>query len=69
MADVGREQFGVFFGEQVWERGQALGLNGLDIVATMTAFTAASIAFWPASDRTSNSPVLTSIEMSANSPE
>jgi anhydro-N-acetylmuramic acid kinase len=41
---AGREQFGVFFGEQVWERGQALGLNGLDIVATMTAFTAASIA-------------------------
>jgi anhydro-N-acetylmuramic acid kinase len=41
---AGREQFGVFFGEQVWERGHALGLNGLDIVATMTAFTAASIA-------------------------
>jgi anhydro-N-acetylmuramic acid kinase len=41
---TGREQFGVFFGEQVWERGQALGLNGYDIVATATAFTASSIA-------------------------
>jgi anhydro-N-acetylmuramic acid kinase len=41
---TGREQFGVFFGEQVWERGQAMGLNGLDLLATLTVFTAASIA-------------------------
>ena len=41
---TGREQFGVFFGEQVWEKSEALGLSGFDIVATVTAFTAASIA-------------------------
>lgn len=41
---TGREQFGVFFGEQTWERGVAMGLSGFDIMATLTAFTAVSIA-------------------------
>jgi len=41
---TGREQFGVQFGAEVWEQGKALGLRGEDIVATLTAFTAASIA-------------------------
>ncbi|MDW8448378.1 MAG: anhydro-N-acetylmuramic acid kinase [Anaerolineae bacterium] len=41
---TGRETFGAQFGEQVWQRGTALGLSGEDIVATLTAFTAASIA-------------------------
>lgn len=41
---TGREQFGVFFGEQTWEKGEALGLSGLDVIATLTAFTALSIA-------------------------
>ncbi len=41
---TGREQFGAFFGEQVWDRGQRIGLSGVDLIATATAFTAASIA-------------------------
>ncbi|MDH7486437.1 MAG: anhydro-N-acetylmuramic acid kinase [Anaerolineae bacterium] len=41
---TGREQFGVQFGAEVWERAQALGLRDEDIVATLTAFTAVSIA-------------------------
>lgn len=41
---TGREQFGVFYAEQVWERGLALGLRGEDILATLTAYTAESIA-------------------------
>jgi len=41
---TGREQFGVQFGAEVWERAKTLGLRGEDIVATLTAFTAASIA-------------------------
>lgn len=41
---TGRETFGAQFGEQVWQRGTALGLSGEDIVATLTMFTAASIA-------------------------
>ncbi len=41
---AGREQFGVFFAEQVWEQGRELGLNELDLITTVTAFTAASIA-------------------------
>ena len=41
---TGREQFGVQFAEQVWEQGASLGLDGLDIIATVTAFTAVSIA-------------------------
>jgi anhydro-N-acetylmuramic acid kinase len=41
---TGRELFGRQFAAEVWRRGQALGLAGADIVATVTAFTAASIA-------------------------
>ena len=41
---TGREQFGVQFGAKVWDRAVALGLSAEDIVATLTAFTAASIA-------------------------
>ena len=40
---TGRELFGRQFAQRVWDRGQALGLSGPDIVATLTAFTAASI--------------------------
>ncbi len=41
---TGREMFGAQFGAHVWQRGMALGLNGEDVVATLTMFTAASIA-------------------------
>jgi anhydro-N-acetylmuramic acid kinase len=41
---TGREQFGVHFGATIWDQAQELGLSGADIVATLTAFTAASIA-------------------------
>lgn len=41
---TGREQFGDFYGEQVWQRCEQLGMPGVDRIATMTAFTAASIA-------------------------
>ncbi len=41
---TGREQFGRQFGETVWQAGLARGLTGVDVVATVTAFTAASIA-------------------------
>lgn len=41
---TGRELFGASFGEQVWKRGKAHGLDDEDIVATLSAFTAASIA-------------------------
>ncbi len=41
---TGRELFGAQFGARVWERGCARGLAPEDIVATLTAFTAASIA-------------------------
>jgi len=41
---TGRELFGRQFAAAVWRRGQALGLSGADIVATVTAFTAESIA-------------------------
>jgi anhydro-N-acetylmuramic acid kinase len=41
---TGREQFGTAFGAEVWKRATARGLPGEDIVATLTAFTAASIA-------------------------
>ncbi len=40
---AGREQFGVFFARQIWEQGAQGGLAGVDILATLTAFTAASI--------------------------
>ena len=41
---TGREQFGVTLGTEIWTRALAQGLRGEDIVATLTAFTAASIA-------------------------
>lgn len=41
---TGRELFGAQFGEKVWARGVAAGLAPADIVATLTAFTARSIA-------------------------
>ncbi len=41
---TGRELFGRQYGAQIWERGQELGLGHADLVATVTAFTAESIA-------------------------
>ncbi|MCX6997067.1 MAG: anhydro-N-acetylmuramic acid kinase, partial [Kiritimatiellaeota bacterium] len=41
---TGRELFGVQFGARVWEQAKAAGLADVDILATLTAFTAASIA-------------------------
>jgi anhydro-N-acetylmuramic acid kinase len=41
---TGREQFGTAFGAGVWAQAAARGLGGEDVVATLTAFTAASIA-------------------------
>lgn len=41
---TGREEFGAGFGAQLWERARALGLAPEDLIATVTAFTARSIA-------------------------
>jgi len=41
---TGRELFGAQFGKPVWDRAKARGLSDNDIVATLTAFTAHSIA-------------------------
>ena len=41
---TGRELFGVQFGAQVWEKATTRGLAPNDIMATLTAFTAHSIA-------------------------
>ena len=41
---TGREQFGAAFIEQIYHRGIEKGLADVDIVATVTAFTAHSIA-------------------------
>jgi len=41
---TGREEFGHQMGARIWKRGRVLGLRGADIVATVTAFTAHSIA-------------------------
>ncbi len=41
---AGREQFGAEFAAMLWEQAQARGVDGPDLVATLTAFTAASIA-------------------------
>jgi anhydro-N-acetylmuramic acid kinase len=41
---TGRELFGTQYGAQVWERAKALKLSDDDFVATVTAFTAESIA-------------------------
>lgn len=40
---TGRERFGVQLGEQIWQNASARGLSALDILATLTAFTAESI--------------------------
>jgi anhydro-N-acetylmuramic acid kinase len=41
---TGRERFGVQLGEQIWQEATRRGLSAPDIVATLTAFTAESIA-------------------------
>jgi len=41
---TGRERFGVQFGARVWDEAKARGLSDADVVATLTAFTAWSIA-------------------------
>ncbi len=41
---TGREEFGAQFAEALYERARKKGIAGLDIVATVTAFTASSIA-------------------------
>ena len=40
---TGRELFGTQFGAELWPRGEAIGMNGVDLVATATTFTAESI--------------------------
>jgi N-acetylmuramic acid 6-phosphate etherase len=41
---TGRERYGAAFSEALWARGQARGLSGADMVATATAWTAATVA-------------------------
>lgn len=41
---TGRERYGVQFAERIWAQARAQGLAPEDVVATLTAFTAASIA-------------------------
>jgi anhydro-N-acetylmuramic acid kinase len=41
---TGRERFGSQYGAKLWEEGRTRGLAPYDIVATLTAFTASSIA-------------------------
>lgn len=41
---TGRELFGAVCGAAIWDQAQARGMSGPDLVATLTAFTAASIA-------------------------
>ncbi len=41
---TGRELFGAQYGARVWETGRARGLRAEDVVATLTAFTARTIA-------------------------
>lgn len=41
---TGRELFGDQYGQQVWDKGLAMGMAPADIIATVTAFTAVSIA-------------------------
>ena len=41
---TGREQFGEFFARRIWEQGVEQGLAGIDILTTLTTFTATSIA-------------------------
>lgn len=41
---TGRERYGAAFSDALWARGTALGLSGPDLVATATAWTAATVA-------------------------
>lgn len=41
---TGRERFGTQFGERVWQQAQQRRLSSADLLATLTAFTAESIA-------------------------
>jgi anhydro-N-acetylmuramic acid kinase len=41
---TGREQFGADYGDQVWEMAKTRGMGDDDIIATLTALTAGSIA-------------------------
>lgn len=41
---TGRERYGVQFAAQIWERARSLSLSPEDLLATLTAFTAESIA-------------------------
>lgn len=41
---TGRERYGAAFSEALWARGAARGLSGADMVATATAWTAATVA-------------------------
>ncbi len=41
---TGREQFGAAFAQSIWVRGEQLGASALDRIATVTMFTAQSIA-------------------------
>ena len=41
---TGREQFGVHYANELWSRAQSQGISDADLVATLTAFTAESIA-------------------------
>jgi anhydro-N-acetylmuramic acid kinase len=41
---TGREQFGVHYANELWSRAQSQGISDADLVATLTAFTAKSIA-------------------------
>jgi anhydro-N-acetylmuramic acid kinase len=40
---TGREQFGHFYADEIFEQACKLGLSGVDAIATATAFTARSI--------------------------
>jgi anhydro-N-acetylmuramic acid kinase len=41
---TGREQFGMRYANELWSRAQSQGISDADLVATLTAFTSASIA-------------------------
>jgi anhydro-N-acetylmuramic acid kinase len=41
---TGREQFGMRYANELWSRAQSQGISDADLVATLTAFTADSIA-------------------------
>ncbi len=41
---TGRELFGIDYGQRCWQEAQTLGLSQADFLATLTAFTAATVA-------------------------